>query len=213
MIYAQQSIDMMSTTVTNYNNKMGVDEWVRRNSDSNSSSPSRRSNQSGTSSKTSFTPDPEITREVQESFISKANDARGKKFLTLLLTKKNADRIFGEFINPNDIADVFTVASLYSFALIEDKGALNKEQIRSTRQRFRKMFAESSTDRATMQRGSETLLYWTMLIAYSQLSAQKGDNTDAQALAGVKAKASDMMTQIGLSPQKYTLNDRGFVKK
>lgn len=217
-IYAQDSINMMSTIVTNRNNEMMLErsQQTRRDSE-RTSTPSRnrggnerRVNGSRVATKTTFTSDPNISKQVQNSFISKIDNPRGKKFLTGLLTPENAKQIFGS-INTNDIADVFTVASLYSFSLIEGN-SINGQQIRSTRNRFRKMFTERSIDSTTMQSSSESMMYWTMLLMRSQLKAEKSD-TDVQAMAKVRANASAMMTSIGLSPEKYTLGDRGFVEK
>jgi hypothetical protein len=179
---------------------------------SNSGRDSSQTNNSRINTGTTFIPDPNITRQVQNSFVSKIDDPRGKKFLTLFLTPERAKQIFGQLINPNDMVDVFTAASLYSFLLIEDKSGINKEQVRSTKQRFRKHFTARSIDSATMQRSSERLLYWTMLIAYSQLKAEQG-NADTPGMGTLKANAAKMMTGIGLNPQQYTLGSRGFVEK
>jgi hypothetical protein len=220
-IYAQSSIDMMTTTVTNYNNKMGVDEYVKRNGGSNRTSTRTSKNQRPNGSKlatgTTFSSDPNISRQIQNNFISKMDDPRGKKFLTFLLTPNNAKKIFRSFhpeeqLNFNDMVDVFTIASLYSFMTIEDKQNVSKEQIRSTRQRFRELFAGRSIDSATLQRSSESLLYLTMLIAFSQLKAQES-NTNVTGMAKIKVNASELMTGIGLNPAKYTLSSRGFVLK
>jgi hypothetical protein len=217
-IYAQDSINMMTTTVTNYNNKMGVDDYVRRNRNSNrtstrSSSTNQRTDSSKPATGTTFNSDPNISKQVQNSFISTVDNPTGKKFLTGLLTPENAKRLFSSTgnINPNDMTDIFAAASVYSFGLIEGK-TTNTPQLRSTQQRFRKMFAKRSIGNATMQRNSESMMYWTMLLIRSKLNAEKSD-TDALAMAKVRANASEMMTSIGLSPDKYTLGDRGFVEK
>jgi hypothetical protein len=51
-----------------------------------------------------------------------------------------------------------------------------------------------------------------MLIARSQLKAQE-NNADAETMAGIKTSVGKIMAGIGLSPDKYTLSDRGFVLK
>jgi hypothetical protein len=213
-IYAQDSINMMTTTVTNYNNKMGVDDYVRRNRNSNRTSTRSSTNQRTDSSKpatgTTFDSDPNISKQVQNSFISKVDNPTGKKFLTGLLTPEMGKKMF-KSINTNDMTDVFTIASLFSFSSIEGT-KINGQQIRSTRQRFRKVFAERSIGNATMQRNSESMMYWTMLLMYSEIKAEE-NGADVRAMAKVRANASAMMTSIGLSPEKYTLGDRGFVEK
>jgi hypothetical protein len=222
MMAAQNAINMQNTILTNSTNKImndrAVSDYRKKYIDSDSTSSTgnsgkkQRDNSSKAATGTTFSSDPAISKQVKDSFLSKVDTPIEKKFLTFFLTPKNAKKIFG-IIDTNDMVDVFSVASLYSFSLIEDKSgkSINKEQMRSTRQRFRKMFAEHSIGNATMQRSSEALMYWTMLIAFSQLKAENNANTEA--MDNVKTSAGSVMKGIGLSPQKYTLSDRGFVLK
>jgi hypothetical protein len=219
MTYAQNSIDMMTTVVNNRNNEMMVEQNNRSRRSNTDSTLSGGNNKQDSSSKgkTTFDSDPNITKEVQNSFVRKMDDPLGKKFLTFLLTPKNAKKIFRDFhpeerFQFNDIVDVFTIASLYSFMTIEDKENVNKQQIQSTRQRFRQFFSKRSLDNSTLQRSSEGLLYWTMLIAFNQ-SQSKGNSGDTQSTTKVKSRASELMTTLGLNPEKYTLGSRGFVAK
>jgi hypothetical protein len=157
---------------------------------------------------TVFVRDPAVTREIQNSLLSNVSDPQAKKFMKLYLTPENAKKIFRSFhpeegFKFNDIADVFTITSLYSFLVIEDKSSVTSEQIRGTRQRFRKIFTGRSMDNASMQRSSEILMYWAMLIGLNNANGGASD----------KANAARVMTSIGLNPREYTLGDRGFVTK
>jgi hypothetical protein len=106
---------------------------------------------------------------------------------------------------------VFAVGTLYSFSVIESKG-FKAEQLRGTRTMFKKIFEKvraKNVDEAKLQRFRENMLYWTLLIAYSEIKAEE----NPQELAKVRATARSFMTSLGISPQQFTLGSSGIRPK
>lgn len=216
MVAAQGAINMTSTII---NNSVNASMNARNRKDSNDEpdgNSNRRVSASRMATGATFNRDPAITREIQQEFVSKAKTASEKKFMTLYLTPENAENVFGSIIKTNSMVDAYALASLLSFALIEDKlgRSLSRESISNTNRLFAKQFITPAPlfSYETLQRRTERMLYWSMLIGYYNNSAKKG-NANPEAMAMVKANASKMMTSIGLSPQKYTLSDRGITEK
>jgi hypothetical protein len=187
---------------TNINNRQILDRVKKPSGSSNSrSGSSTKPTRSATgSSSTIFKSDPAISRQVQDDFLSKVSDPAAKKVLAGLLSPKSIKETFGP-INTNDLVDIYSAASLFSYVIIEGKQGINKDQIRNTKQTFRTALSNVSMDNATMQRQGESLLYMTLLLV-------KSPNP-----AAAKPNAVKMVTAIGLNPNKFTLGDRGFVPK
>ena len=205
----------------NINKSMNDRNIQNRNSDNDDSDrtpPVRigKKNQTNrwSASKTTFTPDPQITSQLRNSFIGGMSSPLGKKYISFLLTPENGQKIFKSFhpevgLKLNDMADVFTLASLNAFMTIEDRKTVSTKQVQGVREKFRKIFANNSLDSATIQRTTQGVMYWTMLMI-ADLS-QSG--SEGRTMSDIKTDASKMMTTIGLNPEKYTLGDSGFVKK
>jgi hypothetical protein len=200
-IYAQQSISNLNFTLQDSNNRIMNDQLRRSqsgsgNSRSNSSKPSQRAS----------------SGDTRSNLIAKMSDPAGKKFLAKLLTPETAKKLFGAInADETDIVDVFAVGTLYSFSIIESKG-FKQEQLRGTRNMFKKIFEKvraKNADEATLQRARENMLYWTLLVAYSEIKAEE----NPQELAKVKVAASSYMTSLGISPQKFTLTNSGIRPK
>jgi hypothetical protein len=184
---------------TSINNRQILDR-VKKPSGSGSSGSSSKPTKSATASSTIFKSDPAISREVREEFLSKVSDPATKKALAGILSPKSIKETFG-LINTNDLVDIYSAATLFSYVIIEGKQGINKDQIRDTKQKFRTALSNVSMDNATMQRRGESLLYMTLLLV-------KSPNP-----ASIKPLATKMATSVGLNPNKFTLGDRGFVSK
>jgi hypothetical protein len=184
---------------TSINNRQILDR-VKKPSGSSSSGSSSKPTKSATASSTVFKSDPAISREVQEEFLSKVSDPATKKALAGILSPKSIKETFGP-INTNDLVDIYSAATLFSYVIIEGKQGINKDQIRDTKQKFRTALSNVSMNNATMQRRGESLLYMTLLLV-------KSPNP-----ASIKPLATKMATSVGLNPNKFTLGDRGFVPK
>jgi hypothetical protein len=187
---------------TSINNRQILDRVKKPSGSSNSrsSSSSKPIRSATASSSTIFKSDPAISREIQEEFLSKVSDPEAKKVLARVLSPKSIKETFGP-INTNDLVDIYSAATLFSYVIIEGKQGINKDQIRDTRQKFRTALANIPMDNATMQRRGESLLYMTLLLV-------KSPNP-----ASIKPLATKMATSVGLNPNKFTLGDRGFVPK
>jgi hypothetical protein len=187
---------------TSINNRQILDRVKKPSGSSNSrsSSSSKPIRSATASSSTIFKSDPAISREIQEEFLSKVSDPEAKKVLARVLSPKSIKETFGP-INTNDLVDIYSAATLFSYVIIEGKQGINKDQIRDTRQKFRTALANIPMDNATMQRRGESLLYMTLLLV-------KSPNP-----ASIKPLATKMATSVGLNPNKFTLGDRGFVSK
>lgn len=190
---------------TSINNRQILDRAKKpsNNSGSNnsrSSSSTKPTRSATASNSTIFKSDPAISRQVQDDFLSKVSDPAAKKVLAGLLSPKSIKETFGP-INTNDLVDIYSAASLFSYVIIEGKQGINRDQIRDTKQKFRTALSNVSMDNAAMQRRGESLLYMTLLLV-------KSPNP-----ASVKPSAIRMATAIGLNPHKFTLGDRGFVPK
>jgi hypothetical protein len=215
MIAAQNATYSMNQTLQSANYRILTEQSLstqRRSSSesNNSSSENQQSRSSGAGSNITSSSNPEISRQVKNNIISKISDPKSQKFLSQLLTLQNAKEIFSAiYVDSNNIVDVYTVGSLYSFKLIEGKGPINKEQVRTTRKIFTKVFDKlgvKKLDNASLQRARENMLYWTILMAYSESKA--GENP--QEIEKIKASASSYMASTGLNPQKFTLTSSGF---
>ncbi len=161
-----------------------------------------------------FTPDADIARQVKSTFVNQSTSAEQKKFLDALLTPDNVNKIFGPLtsqnLNLNNISDVLSIASLFSYSLIEDGGSITPVQMQSTRERFRTHFAKHSVDALSKEKSGIHFLYWTMLIAYFK-SEQKQNGTNERDMAKLKANISKVMATLDLDPAKYRLGKNGFV--
>jgi hypothetical protein len=185
---------------TSINNRQILDRVKKPSGSGSSGSSSKPTTRSATASSTIFKSDPAISREVREEFLSKVSDPATKKALAGILSPKSIKETFG-LINTNDLVDIYSAATLFSYVIIEGKQGINKDQIRDTKQKFRTALSNVSMDNATMQRRGESLLYMTLLLV-------KSPNP-----AGIKPLATKMATSVGLNPNKFTLGDRGFVLK
>lgn len=186
---------------TSINNRQILDRVEKPSGSSNSrSGSSTKPTRSATASSTIFKSDPAISRQIQEEFLSKVSDPEAKKVLARVLSPKSIKETFGP-INTNDLVDIYSAATLFSYVIIESKQGINKDQIRDTRQKFRTALSNISMDNATRQRRGESLLYMTLLLV-------KSPNP-----ASIKPLAIKMATSVGLNPNKFTLGDRGFVSK
>ncbi len=221
---AKADYEVMSSIIYGDINKSMNERNIENNDSSDNDSDStatvvkkkKQQTNNWSASKTTFNPDPEITRELKNSWINHMDTPLGKKYISFMLTPENVKNVYGSFhqeerINFNDIADVFTLASLRAFMTIENRKSVSTEQVRGVRTRFRNIFANHSLDRNAMQRTTQGVLYWTMLRDLGITISEK--NNDNSSIARHKAEAGSMMTTMGLNPQKYTLGDRGFVEK